>query len=465
MNTYYLAVDIGASSGRHMLGHLEGGRLVIEEVYRFPNGMKKTPAGLCWDLPSLFKEIKEGLKKCGALGKIPVSTGVDTWAVDYVLLDEGDRVLGDTFGYRDSRTEGMDSLVYQKIPEAELYKRTGIQHQIFNTIYQLTSVKQKNPEYLTRAKTFLMLPDYFHFLLTGQKRSDYTNATSTQLVNAATNDWDRDLMRALGIPDSIFLPLSQPGTVVGDFLPEVAREVGFSCRVTLPATHDTASAVMAVPASGNDFLYISSGTWSLMGTENRVPICTEESRRKNFTNEGGYEYRYRYLKNIMGLWMIQSVRHELGDKYSFAELCDMAEACRDFPSRVDANDSAFLAPESMTRAVQDACKATGQKVPESPGELSTVIYASLADCYAKTADEIEALTGHRYDTIHIVGGGANASYLNCLTAEKSGRRVAAGPSEATAIGNLAAQMIAAGEFEGLEAARRCIANSFEIKTY
>ena len=465
MNPYFLAVDIGASSGRHMLGHLEKGRLVLEEIYRFENGMKQTKEGLCWDIPALFQEIKTGIRRCGELGKIPVSMGIDTWAVDYVLLDEQDRILGDTFGYRDGRTEGMDEEVYRLIPEKELYQRTGIQKQIFNTVFQLMAVKKTHPEYLEQARTFLMLPDYFHFLLTGEKRSEYTNATSTQLVNAETKDWDDEIISRLGYSREMFLPLSQPGTLVGTFTKEIEDEVGFSCQVVLPATHDTASAVMAVPCQEDHCLYISSGTWSLMGTENKKAICTEESRQKNFTNEGGYDFRYRYLKNIMGLWMIQSVRHEEKDQYSFAQICEMADECSDFPSRVLVNAPEFLAPESMTEAVRRYCEKTGQRVPETTGELAAVIYQSLAKCYGETVGEIEQLTGEHYDTIHIVGGGANAGYLNRLTAMQAGRRVLAGPSEATAIGNLMAQMIGKGEFEGLMQARACVAESFPICEY
>ena len=465
MSPYFLAVDIGASSGRHMLGHLEKGRLVLEEIYRFENGMKQTKEGLCWDIPALFQEIKTGIRRCGELGKIPVSMGIDTWAVDYVLLDEQDQILGDTFGYRDSRTEGMDEEVYRLIPEKELYQRTGIQKQIFNTVFQLMAVKKAHPEYLEQARTFLMLPDYFHFLLTGEKRSEYTNATSTQLVNAETKDWDDEVISRLGYPREMFLPLSQPGTQVGVFTKEIEKEVGFSCQVVLPATHDTASAVMAVPCQEDNCLYISSGTWSLMGTENKKAICTEESRQKNFTNEGGYDFRYRYLKDIMGLWMIQSVRHEEKDQYSFAQLCEMADECSDFPSRVFVNAQEFLAPESMTEAVRQYCEKSGQRVPETTGELAAVIYQSLAKCYGETVQEIEQLTGEHYDTIHIVGGGANADYLNRLTASQSGRQVLAGPSEATAIGNLMAQMIGKGEFAGLMQARACVAESFPIREY
>lgn len=465
METYYLAIDIGASSGRHMLGHLENGKMILEEIYRFGNGMKKQDGKLCWDLKLLFQEIMEGIKVCGKIGKIPVSMGIDTWAVDYVLLDEKDQILGETYGYRDSRTEGMDEEVYRIIPEDKLYERTGIQKQIFNTIYQLMAVKKEHPEYLERAKTFLMLPDYFHFLLTGEKRSEYTNATSTQLVNAETNQWDLELIDQLGYNRNLFLPLSQPGTVVGHFSREIAEQAGFDCQVVLPATHDTGSAVMAVPCVEENCLYISSGTWSLMGIENGKAICTEESRKRNFTNEGGYEYRYRYLKNIMGLWMIQSVRHELNDAYSFGQLCEMAVENSSFPSRVNVNDQAFLAPEHMITAIQNSCLESHQPVPKTPGELAAVIYQSLSDSYAETVTEIESLTGIHYDTIHIVGGGSNADYLNRLTAEKSGRKVLAGPGEATAIGNLMAQMIQAGEFEGLTEARKCVLASFPISRY
>lgn len=465
MYNYYLAIDIGASSGRHILGHVNQGKMVLEEIYRFENGMESKEGNACWNLKSLFENIKAGIKKCKEIGRIPISMGIDTWAVDYVLLDKQDRVLGETYGYRDKRTKGMDKEVYKMISEEDLYERTGIQKQIFNTIYQLMATKKEHPEHLEKAKTFLMLPDYFQFLLTGHKVSEYTNATSTQLVDAKTNEWDMALIEVLGYTKEMFLPLSQPGTLVGNFTKEIQEEVGFDCQVILVATHDTGSAVMAVPTTSDECLYISSGTWSLMGIENQKAICHEESRQKNFTNEGGYNYRYRYLKNIMGLWMIQSVRHEWGDAYSFAQLCEMAEENITFPSRVDVNDEAFLAPDHMRAAIQAYCRKSGQKVPESIGEIATVIYQSLAESYAETTREIEAITGKSYDTIHIVGGGSNAAYLNQLTAEKAKRKVLAGPSEATAIGNLMAQMIENQVFTDLKAARRCVYESFEIKEF
>ena len=465
MAAYYLAVDIGASSGRHILGHLENGKLVLEEIYRFENGMDKRDGKLLWDTGRLFSEIINGMKKCKEINKIPVSMSLDTWAVDYVLLDEKDRIAGDVYGYRDSRTAGMDEEVYRLIPEKELYARTGIQKQIFNTIYQLMAVKIQTPEVLEKAKTFLMLPDYFQFLLTGNKLCEYTNATSTQLVSPENKQWDRQLIRLLGYPEEMFGTLHMPGTEAGNLKEDIKKQTGFDCKVIMCASHDTASAVMAMPVLKGDGLYISSGTWSLMGTELMQADCSEKSRLGNFTNEGGYDSRFRYLKNIMGLWMIQSVRHEHGDAWSFAQLCAMAAQNGDFPSRVDVNDAVFLAPDSMTEAVRDYCRRTKQPVPETAGEISAVIYASLAACYVETVQELERNTGKTYSGIHIIGGGSNADYLNQLTADAAAKTVYAGPGEATAAGNLMAQMISAGEFADLAEARTCVYDSFGIQVY
>ena len=465
MTKYYLAVDIGASSGRLILGHLENGKMELEEVHRFENGMVKKDGELCWEFDRLFQEIKNGLKKCKEIGKIPVSMGVDTWGVDFVLMDKDDKVLGNTVGYRAHRNEGMDEEVYTTISLEDLYARTGIQKAIFNTVYQLMAVKTKHPEYLEQAETMLHVPDYFHYLLTGKKTCEYTEATTGQLVNAETKDWDYELIDKLGYPRKMFQKLIMPGTSVGHFTEEVKAEVGFDVEVVAPATHDTGSAVLAVPANDDDFIYISSGTWSLMGIEREKADCSKKSCEMNFTNEGGYAGRFRYLKNIMGLWMIQSVRHEYDDKYGFAEICQMAEEAKDFPSRVDANDECFLSPESMIEEVKDYCRRTGQKVPETLGEIATVIYTSLAECYAKTAKELEEMTGRTFSRIHVVGGGSNAGYLNELTARATGKEVHAGPGEATAIGNITAQMLKAEEFKSIEEARTTIHESFGIKVY
>ena len=464
MATYYLAVDIGASSGRHILGHMENGKMILEEIYRFENGMVKKDGELCWEFDRLFNEIVNGLKKCKEIGKIPVSMGVDTWGVDFVLLDKDDKVLGNTVGYRDHRTEGMDEEVYKTISLKDLYARTGIQKAIYNTVYQLMAVKKKHPEYLEQAETLLHVPDYFHFLLTGEKTCEYTEATTGQLVCPTTKDWDYELIDMLGYPRKIFQKLIMPSTSIGHLTDAVKEAVGFDLEVVAPATHDTGSAVLAVPANDDDFIYISSGTWSLMGIERKEADCSEKSCEMNFTNEGGYAGRFRYLKNIMGLWMIQSVKKEFTEDLSFAEICERASK-ETITSLVDCNDDCFLAPKSMIEAVKKFCRDSKQQVPETVGEIAAVIYNSLAKCYGDTIEEIEALTGKKYTTIYVVGGGANAGYLNELTAKYTGKKVSAGPSEATAIGNIVVQMLHDGVFKALPEARTCVGKSFDVKIY
>lgn len=461
---YYLAVDIGASSGRHILSHLENGKIILEEIYRFSNGMVEVDGEKVWDSQKLFEDILTGMKKCYELGKIPVSMGIDTWAVDFALLDKEDNLIGKTVGYRDGRTKGMDQEVYKVISQDELYERTGIQKQIFNTIYQLMAVKMKKPQELANAKTMLLIPDYFNFLLTGRKVTEYTNASTTQLLHPKTKEWDFELIDMLGFPRDIFTEIKLPGTIVGELTEEIQKKVGFCCKVVLPATHDTGSAVVAVPSNEEDVLYISSGTWSLMGTELKEAICTKESMEKNLTNEGGYDYRFRYLKNIMGMWMINSAKKEIADDMSYADICAMASKTS-IASIVPANDDRFLAPKNMTEEVKAACRESGQQVPEGIAEVAAVIYHSLAKCYADTMNEIEEITGKNYDCIHIVGGGSNAVYLNELTAKACGKTVYTGPTEATAVGNVAAQMIAAGELADLKSARECIFHSFKINKY
>lgn len=465
MEKYYLAIDIGASSGRHILGSMENGKLTLEEIYRFENGAKDVDGTKCWDADQLFADIKTGLKKCKEIGKIPVSVGVDTWGVDFVLLDQDGKRMGPAVSYRDDRTQGMDEEVYRLIDEETLYARTGIQKQLYNTIYQLMALKKRQPEALAQAHTFLFVPDYFHYLLTGKKAVEYTIASTSQLLNPKTKSWDNELLELLGYPTQIFPAIRKPGTVLGELSEEVQKEIGFNCKVVLPPSHDTASAVLAIPSMGLDTVYISSGTWSLMGVELPEANCSKESHAANLTNEGGYNYRYRFLKNIMGLWMIQSVRNEYQKKYSFAELCEMAEKEKAFPSRVNVNDDCFFAPKSMIGAIRQFCEQTGQPVPETPGEIATVVYRSLADSYAETVKELETITKKTYDAINIVGGGSNADYLNRLTAESTGKTVYAGPTEATAIGNLTAQMLEAGEYADVEEARKTIFASFDMKTY
>ncbi len=477
MKTYYLAIDIGASSGRHILGFIKDGRMELEEIYRFDNKQIQKNGHVCWDLDDLWRGIIEGMKVCGQMGKIPKTIGIDTWAVDYVLLDQNDQLIGDAVAYRDGRTEGIDQIVESLVPEKLLYQKTGIQKQVFNTIYQLMALKEEDPEQLAKAKSLLMIPDYLDLLLTGVKKQEYTNATTTGLVNAAEKKWDQDVIEILGLPKELFGPLSMPGTVVGQLLPQIREQVGFSATVVLPATHDTGSAFLAVPAKDHQSVYLSSGTWSLLGVESEVPITTESSRKENFTNEGGAWYRYRYLKNIMGLWMIQSIRRELNGveyvagresryktdrQWSFVDLSEEARRAEGFISTVDVDHPSFLAPVSMIDAVRDYCRNTGQPVPEGVGELMQCVYQSLALCYKDTIIKLSSLTDRLYTSIHIVGGGCQDMYLNKMIAKVTGLPVYAGPVEGTAIGNLIVQFIGDSGFDSLQSARDSIRKSFDI---
>ena len=462
---YYLSIDIGASSGRHIVSWIEDGKLRIKEIYRFENGMVKRDGHLCWDVSRLYREILEGMIRCRDSGYQPVSMGIDTWAVDYVLLDESDAILGESYAYRDSRTNGMDDKVYETISEEKLYERTGIQKQLFNTIYQLESVKCNSPELMDKAKCMLMLPDFFCFLLTGQKGTEYTNATTTQLVSPLTGDWDWELIDSLGFNKEIFTDISMPGTEIGTLKKSVIDFVGYDTRVIRVATHDTASAVIAVPSYEKDTVYISSGTWSLMGVELPEAIISEEGRKANMTNEGGYDHRFRFLRNIMGLWMIQSLKDECAKDMSYSSLCAMAERYKMLNTLVDVNDDIFFAPDSMKGAIDQYCFKNGLKKPDKLGEYASMIYQSLAAAYGKALEEIETITGRHYDRINVVGGGSSANYLNQLTAEYTGREVLAGPKETTAIGNAVVQMIVDGRFKDIMEARKCIRESFNIKVF
>ncbi len=460
----YLTIDIGASSGRHILGKLIDGKIVIEEVYRFTNEIIEIEDQLCWDVEYLFEQVIEGMKVCKKLGKVPDYIGIDTWGVDFVLLDKNDEILGNSVSYRDKRTQGMDDIVEQIIPQSELYKRTGIQKQIFNTIYQLTSIKETNPDLLSSAESFLMIPEYLNFLLTGKKVNEYTNATTTQLVNVDTYEWDKEIIDKLKLNYHMFNEIKHAGDELGILSKHIKEEVGFNAKVILPPTHDTAAAVLAVPSINDDFMYISSGTWSLMGIENKNAITSMDSMKLNFTNSGGYNKDFLYLKNIMGLWMIQSLRKEIDDIYTFGELCDLASK-ESIESIVDCNHESFLAPESMINTVKEYCRNTSQVVPESVEEVAAVIYNSLAESYNDTLKKFEELSNKNFMSINIVGGGSQAEYLNQRTADICGRKVISGPTEGTAIGNLVCQMISSGEIKDLKEARKIVKESFEIKEY
>ena len=456
---YYLAIDIGASSGRHILGSFDGDKMYAEEIYRFPNlpTTKKTADGeehLCWDTERLFSEILEGLKVAQSLGKIPESVGIDTWGVDYALLDKDGKIIDGVFCYRDARTDKTVPQVHGIIPESELFSRTGIAFATFNSIYQLYDDKLTGK--LNGAKAFLTLPDYFHYLLTGVIKHEYTDATTTGMVNAKTHSWDGEILEKLGYPREIFGELSQPGTTVGEFTDEIASIVGYKTKVVLPATHDTGSAVVAAPLD-KQTPYISSGTWSLLGVEQKDAHTDAQAMNSAYSNEGGINGSFRLQKNIMGLWIIQEIRHELGDKYSFPELVELAKKSP-IPDRVDVNESRFLAPKSM---IQEINSAAGRTL--SVGEMAYYVYNNLAESYAESLAALEALTGEKYDTLNIIGGGSKNEFLNELTKEKTGKRIVTGPAEGTAIGNLTVQMIASGEFGDVREGRAVIKASFDIK--
>ncbi len=450
---YFLAVDIGASSGRHIVGWLDGGILKTEEVYRFNNAMLSHGGRLYWDTARLFKEVVNGLKAAKERGFKPDYIGIDTWAVDYALLDKEDNLIGEVFAYRDARTEKAADKLHRIICFDELYERTGIQFQPFNTVYQLYADKLGGK--LDGAESMLMLPDYLNFLLTGVKKQEYTNATSTGLVNARTHNWDFVITQKLGFCEKLFGSLTQPSAVVGGLKKELAEEIGYSATVILPATHDTASAVLAAPQQGEN-PYISSGTWSLLGIVRPEASTGENDRKANYSNEGSINGQFRYQKNIMGLWLIQSVRKELGN-LSYSTLAQMAK-CKQHCGLIDVNDKRFLSPKNMVAEIN---RALGRKL--QPASIMRVIYDSLAYGYAQAIAELEKNTGRTYGAINIFGGGSRDMLLNELTAQATGKKVVAGPVEATAIGNLLMQMNGAGEIEDLSATAQIIKNSFEVK--
>ena len=470
MQTCTLAVDIGASSGRHIVGTVQDGRIVLQEVYRFENGVRRKDGHLCWDIDTLAREVVNGLRAAHDAGFAPATIGIDTWAVDFVLLDEAGQRIGDAVAYRDERTEGIREALEKEygLTFAEHYARTGIQYQPFNTVYQLMALKKEHPEQLAAARTFLMVPDYLNYLLCGVAANEYTNASTTALVGADSKDWDDALLQRLGLPRGIFQPIKTAGTVLGHLTTAVQAEVGFDAEVILPATHDTGSAFLAVPARDEFAAYLSSGTWSLLGVENPRAITNPESCAANFTNEGGYEYRYRYLKNIMGLWLIQESRRQWireGADVSYADLEREALAAKPFQCFINPDDPSFEMPGNLPRRVQEFCRKTGQYVPETRGEIMRCIYESLAMRYRYTRRSIEEVTGRSYEAIHMIGGGTKDRLLCQMTADACRCEVVAGPIEATAMGNIAVQLIALGELKDLKEARRVIADSEPLKHY
>ena len=463
-----LAFDFGASSGRAILGRFDGKRIELEELHRFSNDPVQVGDTLFWDVLRLFYEIKQGLIKAKSKGPID-SLGIDTWGVDFGLIDEKGYLLENPVHYRDARTQGIMEKVFEIVPKAELYEHTGIQMIYFNTLFQLYSLKLQRPELLERAAKMIQTPDLFTYLLTGVQQSERTIASTGQILDARTGEWDLDILRRLGIPTGILCPLVSSGTMGLPLSDTICTELGVKpIPVVAVASHDTASAVVAVPAGDEDFVYISSGTWSLMGIECQKPLINEKAYEYNFTNEGGYAGTTRFLKNIMGLWLIQESRRQWireGADVSFADLEREALVCSPFQCLIDPDDISLAGPGDMPARIRELCRKTGQHVPVSRGEVVRCIYESLSLKYCVNMRQIEEISGHSYPSLHVVGGGTKDGLLSQFTANATGSRVVAGPIEATALGNIAVQLMAQGAIASLAQAREVIAASSELKYY
>ncbi len=464
-----LAIDLGASSGRGIIGGFDGGKFTLDEIHRFSNDPIMMPGGFYWDTLRLLFEIKTAILKASHEGGID-TMGIDTWGVDYGYLDKAGTLLSNPYHYRDVRTNGIQDYVFGKYAsKSEIYKTTGIQSLNFNSIYQIAADLRDRPWIVENAESLLHMPDLLGYMLTGEKQTEYTIASTGALLNAETRDYARDLIAKFGIPEKLFCDIVSPGYRMGHLLPLIEEETGNTGVTVLKVgSHDTASAVLSVPATDPDFLYISSGTWSLMGIESKTPVINEMSERYEFTNEGGVGGTIRVLKNIMGLWIEQESRRQWmreGTKYSFDDLSNMALASKPFQCFIDPDDQLFATAGNMPKRICEYCKKTGQHVPENVGEIVRCIFESLALRYRWTAEKLEEISDRKYPVINIVGGGTKEEMLSRFTADASHKTVLAGPVEATTLGNIAMQCIASGEVEDIWAARRIIRNSFEISEY
>ncbi len=457
-----LAIDIGASSGRHIIGSLKDGKIEVQEIHRFENSAIEKDGHLVWQIEYLFNEIKEGIKKCNDLGIYPESVAFDTWGVDYLLLDENDDVLGDAISYRDMRTDGMMEELFKVIPKETIYDKTGIQFMHLNTIFQLAAQKKQDEALLKKSKTLLTMPDYLGFLLSGEKYNEYTEASTTQLLNAKDRNWDRELISQMGLNPDIFLDVTPPGKVVGNVDSKISEK---EMKLIAVGSHDTASAVAAVPALENDFLYISSGTWALMGVEENSPSLSPQTMEKNFTNEGGVYGKIRLLKNITGMWIIQQVRIAQNKETSFAEYVELARKVPPFLSIINPDDISFYSPKNMVDEIQKFCARTGQPVPQTKGEIARCVFDSMALAYKKTLSDLEEICSKEFTDIHIIGGGCQNVMVNQLTANVTGKKVVAGPIEATAIGNILVQLITLGEIADINEGRKIVGESFNAIDY
>jgi rhamnulokinase len=464
-----LAFDLGAESGRCLVGAFGGQHLTLDVVHRFANGPVQTLDALHWDVLRLYEEMVTALRKAAAQYGSVASIGVDTWGVDFALLGRGGVLLGNPRHYRDPHTETIMEEAFTRVPKAEIFRQTGIQFMRFNTLFQLLALQKAHSSLLDNAQTLLFMPDLFHYWFTGIKVNEYTNASTSQLLDPATRSWARDLIARFGLPERIFGTLTKPGTVLGPLRSSVAAQTGLAgVPVIAPATHDTAAAVAAVPAQGGSWAYISSGTWSLMGAEIAEPLTHERVHAVNFTNEGGVGGTIRLLKNIMGLWLVQECRRaweRAGQQYSYETLMRLATDAPPFVGLVNPDTDAFMLPSDMPRALADFCRQTGQAVPEGPGPIVRCALESLALKYRWVLERLEDLVGRRLDTIHIVGGGCQNTLLCQLTADACQRTVLAGPVEATAMGNVLTQLLGLGLIKTLDEGRAIVRGSFDLVTY
>lgn len=465
---HYLAMDFGASSGRGMLGHYDGNTLQLEELHRFENGPVEGKDGhLHWDAEQLFREIVKSLSLAAARGVKLESIGIDTWGVDYGLLDAEGQLMGMPFNYRDSRTEGQMEALFSEVPSEEVFSTTGIQFMPINTLYQLYSERAGGA--LEKADKLLFMPDLFNYMLTGVARCERSIASTSQCYNPQKHDWAQDMLQRLGMGNIPWAPFVDAGTVLGSVKENLASETGIGAVPVVAVTgHDTASAVVSVPAEARDFCYLSSGTWSLMGAELDAPLIDEQSHALNFTNEIGYGRTVRFLKNITGLWLQQECRRywqEAGKDYSWGELEALAKAAEPFRSVINSDDPVFASPGKMPEKIADWCRAHGQPVPEEPGAYIRAIFEGLALRYRWVVKKLEELRGSPISALHVVGGGSANALLNRFTASATGKTVLAGPTEATALGNLAVQMLGLGHLPDLWAARKLVAESFPTDRY
>ncbi len=471
---HLLAIDLGAESGRAILGTLDAERLALAEIHRFPNVPVRLPDGLHWDILRLWSEIKHAIglalrqSGTGSLG-----LGIDTWGVDFALLDRCGGLIGNPFHYRDRRTDGMMEEAFRRMPREEIFALTGLQFMPLNTLYQLLAMAVADSPALDNAETLVTIPDLLNYWLTGTLACEFTNATTTQCYDPRERDWATPLLDAMNIPRGIFPRIILPGTLLGGLVPEVVEELGApkgaaQVAIIAPACHDTGSAVAAVPACNRDFAWISSGTWSIMGAELREPVITPASLAYNFTNEGGVDGTFRFSKNIAGLWLVQECRRawaRAGDELSYDTLTQLAVQARPFCAVVDVDDPSFARPGDMCARIRAYCEQTGQRAPETPGEFVRCALEGIALKYRYVLERLEEMTGTRLEPIHIVGGGTKNRLLSQFAADATGRSVVAGPAEATAIGNITVQAIAGGHIHSLSDARAIVARSFNTEIF